>query len=95
MKKLVATLLSLIACVLLLAGCNNSTNGETPTTPDTEPTVKVFTVNVQYVYRDTVIDTLTDTKKEGETYNYAKYKENIPDKYIENDQKESFFTHEF
>lgn len=91
MKKLVATLLSLIACVLLLVGCNNSTNNTTPPTPDTEPTVKTFTVNVRYIYRDTIIHTLTDTKKEGETYNYAKYKENIPDKYIENDQKESYF----
>ncbi len=92
MKKLVATLLSLIACVLLLVGCNNSTNNETPTIPDTErPTIKVFTVNVRYVYRDTIIHTLTDTKKEGESYNYPKYKENIPDKYIENEQKESYF----
>lgn len=90
MKKLVATFLSLIACVLLLVGCNNTTNSGTPTIPD-EPTVKTFTVNVQYVYRDTIIHTLTDTKKEGETYNYAKYKENIPDTYIENEQKESYF----
>lgn len=90
MKKLVATFLSLIACVLLLVGCNNTTNSGTPTIPD-EPTVKTFTVNVQYVYRDTIIHTLTDTKKEGEVYNYAKYKENIPDTYIENEQKQSYF----
>ena len=85
-----ATFLSLIACVFLLVGCNNTTNSGTPTIPD-EPTVKTFTVNVQYVYRDTIIHTLTDTKKEGEVYNYAKYKENIPDTYIENEQKQSYF----
>ncbi|MDY4591931.1 MAG: hypothetical protein SO434_00815 [Eubacteriales bacterium] len=94
MKKLVVTFLSLIACVLLLVGCNNTTNSGTPTIPD-EPTAKTFTVNVRYVYRDTIIDTLTDTKKEGETYNYAKYKENIPDKYIENEQKESYFPDDY
>lgn len=95
MKKLVATFLLLTACILLLVGCNNSTNGETPITPDIEPMVKVFTVNVRYVYRDTIIHTLTDTKKEGETYNYAKYKENIPDKYIKNEQKDSYFPDDY
>lgn len=95
MKKLVATLLSLIACVLLLVGCNNSPNNGTQTTPDTEPTAKNFTVNVRYVYRDTIIYTLTDTKKEGEAYNYAKYKENIPDNYIENEQKDSYFPDDY
>lgn len=94
MKKLVVTFLSLIVCVLLLVGCNNTTNSGTPTIPD-EPTAKTFTVHVRYVYRDTIIDTLTDTKKEGETYNYAKYKENIPDKYIENEQKESYFPDDY
>lgn len=94
MKKLVATFLSLIACVLLLVGCNNKTNSGTPTIPD-EPMAKTFTVNVRYVYRDTIIDTLTDTKKEGETYNYAKYMANIPDKYIENEQKESYFPDDY
>lgn len=94
MKKLVVTFLSLIVCVLLLVGCNNTTNSGTPTIP-VEPTAKTFTVHVRYVYRDTIIDTLTDTKKEGETYNYAKYKENIPDKYIENEQKESYFPDDY
>lgn len=94
MKKLVTTFLLLIACVLLLVGCNNMTNSSTPTIPDV-PTAKTFTVNVRYVYRDIIIDTLTDTKKEGETYNYAKYKENIPDKYIENEQKESYFPDDY
>lgn len=95
MKKFAATFLSLLACVLLLIGCNNTTNNETPTVPDNEHTVKTFTVNVQYIYRDTIIDTLTDTKKEGEAYNYAKYKENIPEKYIENEQKESYFPDDY
>lgn len=94
MKKLVATLLSLMACILLLVGCNNSTNN-TPDTPDDEPTVKNFTVNVRYIYHDTTIYTLTDTKQEGEAYNYAKYKENIPENYIENEQKDSYFPDDY
>lgn len=64
MKKLVVALLSLMACLLLLVACNNSTNSGTPTIPD-EPTVKIYTVNVDYVYRDTVVYKLTDTKKRG------------------------------
>lgn len=95
MKKLLAAMLSLVACLLLLVGCNNTTNNDTPTVPDSEQTVKTYTVNVQYVYRDTVIHTLTDTKKEGEKHNYTKYKENIPATYIENKDKDSYFPDDY
>ena len=95
MKKLATIMLSLVACLLLLVGCNNTPNNNTPTIPDTEPTVKTYTVNVNYVYRDTVVHTLSDTKKEGEKYNYAKYKENIPATYIENEAKDSYFPDDY
>ena len=94
MKKLVVALLSLMACLLLLVACNNSTNSGTPTIPD-EPTVKIYTVNVDYVYRDTVVYKLTDTKKEGEAHNYAKYDENIPNGYVKNDAKNSYFEDDY
>lgn len=94
MKKLVVALLSLMACLLLLVACNNSTNSGTPTIPD-EPTVKIYTVNVDYVYRDTVVYKLTDTKKEGEAHNYAKYDENIPNGYVKNDAKDSYFEDDY
>lgn len=95
MKKIIAVMVSLVVCLLLLVGCNSASNNDTPTLPDIGQTVKTYTVNVNYVYRDTVIHTLTDTKKEGEKYDYAKYKESIPDTYIENEAKDSYFPDDY
>jgi len=95
MKKIIAAMLSFVGCLLLLVACNSTSNNDTPIIPDTEQTVKTYSVNVNYVYRDTIIHTLTDTKKEGEKYNYAKYKESIPDTYIENKAEDSDFPDDY
>ena len=95
MKKFLIVLLSFIIGIVLFAGCGNLQTTDENKIPNAETTEKTYKVNVIYVYRDTIIDSLSDTKKEGEPYNYAKYKENIPDTYIEDADKESYFPDDY
>ncbi|MCM1043355.1 MAG: hypothetical protein NC350_04010 [Corallococcus sp.] len=95
MKKFIIATLIILSCLLLFVACNNDTTDNNTNDDTSQSTEKVFTVNVNYVYRNTIIKTLTDEKKAGDAYNYTKYEQNTPEGYVKDDNVESFFPDDY